>query len=111
MYLLADALQFCHKGRALDARQNQQKFVAAVTDEGVAFADAAAHNVDGGLQRHVARVVAVGVVVQFKIVEVEHRHTGGLGLVFYHVLEIAAVVAAGQCVVVELGMVARDAVR
>ena len=54
--------------------------------------------------------MAVGVVGQFKVVQVEHGHTGGVGLVLERVLKVAAVVAAGQCIVVELGVVARDAV-
>ena len=54
--------------------------------------------------------MAVGVVDQFKVVQIQHGHTGGVGLVLELVLKVEAVVAVGQCIVVELGVVARDAV-
>ena len=108
--LLPDAVQLGQERRALNARQHQQEFVAAVADEHVRFADAGAHHVNAGAQRHVAGLMAVGVVDQFKVVQIQHGHTGGVGLVLERVLKVEAVVAVGQCIVVELGVVARDAV-
>lgn len=105
-----DAVQLGQERRALNARQHQQEFVAAVADEHVRFADAGAHHVNAGAQRHVAGLMAVGVVDQFKVVQIQHGHTGGVGLVLERVLKVEAVVAVGQCIVVELGVVARDAV-
>ena len=95
--LLPDAVQLGQERRALNARQHQQEFVAAVADEHIRFADAGAHHVNAGAQRHVA-------------VQIQHDHTGGVGLVLELVLKVEAVVAVGQCIVVELGVVARDAV-
>ena len=108
--MLPDAVQLGQERRALNARQHQQELVAAVADEHVRFADAGAHHVNAGAQRRVAGLMAVGVVDQFKVVQVEHGHTGGVGLVLERVLKVEAVVAVGQCIVVELGVVARDAV-
>ncbi len=108
--LLPDAVQLGQERRALNAWQHQQEFVAAVADEHVRFADAGAHHVNAGAQRHVAGLMAVGVVDQFKVVQIHHGHTGGVGLVLERVLKVEAVVAVGQCIVVEFGVVARDAV-
>ena len=87
-----------------------RNLVAAVADEHVRFADAGARHVNAGAQRYVAGLMAVGVVDQFKVVQIQHGNTGGVGLVLERVLKVEAVVAAGQCIVVELGVVARDAV-
>ena len=107
--LLADALQLGNKRRLCNAGQHKQKLIAAVADQMVAFADAAAHDLHGGAQGCIACLMAVGVVVQLEIVKVQHRHAGRLAPAFDDILIIAAVIAAGQGIVVELDVVAGHA--
>ena len=54
--------------------------------------------------------MAVGIIVELEVVQVQHGHTGRVGLVLEHILKVTAVVAAGQGIVVELEVVAGHAV-
>ena len=90
------------------AVQNQQKLVAAETDEYVVVADAGADGIRGGFQREIARMVAVGVVAELEIIQIHDGDAGGAGRLARHVFVIVPIVRADQRVAVEFGVVAGD---
>ena len=108
MDLFADPLQFDFEVILRDAGQDEQKLVAAEAHQRIGLADAAAHDGGGGLQGHIARVVAVGIVVDLEVVQVHQRHADGAFHAADDFLVIAAVVHVGQRVVVQFGVVAGE---
>ena len=108
MDLFADLLQLDLEIILRDAGQDEQKLVAAEAHQRIGLADAAAHDGGGGLQGHIARVVAVGIVVDLEVVQIHQRHADGAFHAADDLLVIAAVVHVGQRVVVQLGVVAGE---
>ena len=106
--LFADLLQLDFEVLLRDAGQHQQKFVAAEAHQCIGLADAAPHDVDGGLQRHITGMVAVGIVVDLEVIQIHQRHAGGALHPPDDLLIVAAIEHIGQGIVVKLGVVAGD---
>ena len=79
-----------------DARQDEQELVAADAHHEVAVADGGAHGRDGRLEGLVAHLVAVNVVHELEVVEVNDGHARVDALVAQVVLVIAPVVGARE---------------
>ena len=99
---LADLPQFAHKVVTGNIRQHQQQLIAAIADQHIAVADALLDGMCGGFQRNITGMVAECIVVQLKVVQVDHGHTGGHMLAAQVIFVITAVVSAGQHIAVQL---------
>ena len=97
----ADLLQLYLEIIRRDAGQHQQKLVAAVADQQICFPDAAADSLCNGFQRQISGVVAVGIVADLEIVDIHQGDARRAEVIPHHFLVIAAVVGAGQGVVVQ----------
>ena len=106
VYLIPNLFQLLFERLFGHVRQNQQKLVAAKTNQAVALADVPFHHVRHDLQRGVSAVVTVCIVVDFEIVQIHNGHAGRAGHVAGDILIVTAVVNARQRVMIELGVVA-----
>ena len=106
VYLIPNLFQLLFERLFGHVRQNQQKLVAAETNQAVALADVPFHHVRHDLQRDVSAVVTVCIVVDFEIVQIHNGHAGRAGHVAGDILIVTAVVNARQRVMIELGVVA-----
>ena len=97
----ADLLQLYLEIIRRDAGQHQQKLVAAVADQQICFPDAAADGLCNGFQCQISGVVAVGIVADLEIVDIHQSDARRPEVIAHHFLVIAAVVGAGQGVVVQ----------
>ena len=104
--LLQLALQKDVRMLAGDPGQDQQEFIAAIADEGVGLPDAAPDDIGGGAKGQVACLAAVSIVVNFQVVHIQDGNASGADAGQGHVLIVAAVVHAGEGVVVEAHVVA-----
>ena len=108
MELFADILQLDLEIILRDTRKDEQKFIAAESNEGIGLPDAFPHDIRRRFQRGVSGVVAVGVVIDLEIVQVEQGHAHRAFHPPHDLFIIAAVVRIGQGVVIELGVIARN---
>ena len=97
----ADLLQLYLEIIRRDAGQHQQKLIAAVADQQICFPDAAADGLCNGFQRQISGVVAVGIVADLEIVDIHQGNARRADVIAHHFLVIAAVVGAGQGVMVQ----------
>lgn len=97
----ADLLQLYLEIIRRDAGQHQQKLVAAVADQQICFPDAAADGLCNGFQCQISGVVAVGIVADLEIVDIHQGDACRAEVIAHHFLVKAAVVGAGQGVVVQ----------
>ena len=97
----ADLLQLYLEIIRRDAGQHQQELVAAVADQQICFPDAAADGLCSGFQRQISGVVAVGIVADLEIVDIHQGDACRAEVIAHHFLVKAAVVGAGQGVVVQ----------
>lgn len=97
----ADLLQLYLEIIRRDAGQHQQKLVAAVADQQICFPDAAADGLCNGFQCQISGVVAVGIVADLEIVDIHQSDARRAEVIAHHFLVKAAVVGAGQGVVVQ----------
>ena len=97
----ADLLQLYLEIIRRDAGQHQQKLVAAVADQQICFPDAAADGLCNGFQCQISGVVAVGIVADLEIVDIHQGNARRADVIAHHFLVKAAVVGAGQGVVVQ----------
>ena len=97
----ADLLQLYLEIIRRDAGQHQQKLIAAVADQQICFPDAAADGLCNGFQCQISGVVAVGIVADLEIVDIHQSNARRAEVIAHHFLVKAAVVGAGQGVVVQ----------
>ena len=107
--LFPDVVQLVPQVVGLAVGQDEQQLIAAEPNQNVGLPDAAPHDCYHRFQRKVAGMVAVSIVVNFEVVNVDEGDAGRAGHGADNILVIAAVEHVGQSVVVELGVVARDA--
>ena len=101
LHCIADLLQLCPEVIRRDAGQHQQKLIAAVADQQICFPDAAADGLCNGFQRQISGVVAVGIVADLEIIDIHQGNARRADIIAHHFLVIAAVVGAGQGVMVQ----------
>ena len=87
-------MEHLKKGVLLDVRHQQQEFVSAVPDQAVRLPDILSDHVDHRLKGMVTRPVSVCIVVGLQIVHIDHGDSRRVGLIFYFILKITAVVDA-----------------
>ncbi|CDC62806.1 unknown [Clostridium sp. CAG:448] len=102
---LADSVQHIQKAVGADGRDNEQKFVSAVADQHIGFAQTAADGVDHCAENRIADVVSVQIVVKLEVVRVHHGNAGVQIGVAYLFLIVSAVVDAGQHVGIDFVVV------
>ena len=98
---IADLLQLCLEVICRDAGQHQQKLIAAVADQQIRLPDTAADGLCNGFQCQISGVVAVGIVADLEIVDIHQGDARRAEVIAHHILVIAAVVGAGQSVMVQ----------
>ena len=98
---VADLLQLCLEKVCRDAWQHQQKLIAAVADQQIRLPDAAADGLCNRFQCQISGVVAVGIVADLEIVDIHQGNARRAEVIAHYLLVIAAVVGAGQGVMVQ----------
>ena len=83
-------------------RQEQQKLIPAIADDGVRTANAVAHHANGGFQHLIARLMPIRFVACLEAVHVQDGNTSFHAAILQGILIIAAIIQPGQRVAVEL---------
>ena len=92
---LLNQLQLGRKRVGPDSRHNQQKFITAITNQHIGLPDKIPDDIRHRLQHHIARMMAIGIVVELEVVQIDYRHTGPLLHTPDLILVKASVISAG----------------
>ena len=99
--LLMDLLQLLVKVFRRHVGQNQKKFIAAVADQDIRFADARKNRLGCRTKRLIPRMMTIQVVVQLKIIQINDYNPPADRQQLDLVLIIPAVINPGQCICVQ----------
>ena len=103
-------LQSACKILFIDTREHEQKLITAVANEHVCLPDAFTDLGRHRDQCDIAGIVTIGIIIELKIIQVNHRDPGRVCAVLDFILIIAAVVCTGQSIQIELLLVAAQLV-
>ena len=88
--------QLLMKNLRLHSRHKQQEFIAAITNQNIipAYHTLNCHN--RCLQHKVTRMMSIGIIIRFKIVQIYHRNSGILTYRYHLLLEKTPIISPCQ---------------
>ena len=96
--MLSDPPKLYLKGSFRNLRQNKKELISTHTDQHIRLTDITLYDSHNLIQYHIPGMMAIGIIIQFKIIQVDHGHTGPAGHIPYTFLIEPAIVDAGQCI-------------